>query len=213
MISKETIEYRRANHLCIRCGKAKAIEGKTRCKECTDRDNARRKKNREYCSDNGICTRCGINKAEPHKKICYECLGKERDYYHARGRSEEQQKRNTESKRRAVQHLKDMGLCIRCGKRTPADGRFECPTCLAKKKRFRDRRRKNYAKYEWVGVGLCAICGDSNLVEGKKLCQKCYDRQLVNISKAFAHRDNSYWKSLETARIKGVKSKARVQNS
>lgn len=78
--------------------------------------------------------------------------------------------------------LKDAGLCVRCGKVPPKDGRVMCAECAQKNReaaranqyqrmREYDGMRKRYAKHREAGI--CVRCGKAPAAENRALCPEC----------------------------------------
>ena len=93
----KTYEYRKMRGICVRCGKEPALDGRTRCVECslkeaeyaekykkthpnrrTAEQNAKRKEQRAERVQNGICAECGKHKAWNGTKLCMDCCLKKR---------------------------------------------------------------------------------------------------------------------------------------
>jgi len=68
--------------------------------------------------------------------------------------------------------LKDAGLCTRCGKAEPADGRVQCPACIQAEALARPTQMKA-RYYARIAAGLCSRCGKRPPREGLKECEDC----------------------------------------
>ena len=171
--------------ICTRCGKENAVTGKINCIACAEKISISRKENREYFLKRGLCTICGKREAEPNKKICYECLGQEQDKYYEKrvNGTYNKQKADTERKRKLAEERRNNGLCYRCGKRK-SDGL--CGVCKAKAKRYRDKKKSNLDRSEWVSYGLCYCCGENKVYKDYKVCEQCYDVRLSTVPKMLA---------------------------
>ena len=64
------------------------------------------------------------------------------------------------------------GLCTKCGKRPPTQGRSQCEPCAAKK-RPADRARHHRRTAERVAQGLCPKCGKRPPVPERSQCEPC----------------------------------------
>lgn len=182
MTNKERYDYRRANGLCVDCGKP-AIEGKARCLVCDKKASAncetyrkehreeRRLKKRElykYRIEHGLCGECGKPNSNGKAK-CDECL----------------QKANERSKRRRG-YLKSIGRCPQCGAKV-APGWVYCPVCRLKnveyeenaddetKERRRNSRKKSDAsrRERYGNEGRCKKCGREKEDDGYLSCEFC----------------------------------------
>lgn len=78
------------------------------------------------------------------------------------------------------------GLCTRCGKRKPMNGRAMCDVCLARKRRQRRRRIEGtkIPRSERNWYGLCTICcrpvkeGLTTADRPYKLCERCTENRV-----------------------------------
>ena len=128
----------------------------------------------------GLCTACGTAPAAPDRVRCEPCLEKRRASDRAKyaagkaaglkygGADPDAKKRagRARSKRRQKARI-EAGLCIRCGKRPPAEGGTTCRPC-------RDRRQAaERQKYERRrAAGLCTRCG-APAINGLSRCTPC----------------------------------------
>lgn len=93
---KETRIWRKEHHICVKCGKNDAEEGRTVCTVCKmdireyqrthkrgaesiQRHKEYSKKRREENRKNGICVVCGTRKAKEGYSSCERCLYKHRE--------------------------------------------------------------------------------------------------------------------------------------
>lgn len=111
------------------------------------------KRTRETRLDNGLCATCG---KQPHileKKECESCREKRRlrqkCEYHGYNKTTISEKRR---------QFAVLGLCTRCGKNTPEEGKLTCELCLRKQHDL-DQIRKDKV-YEAYGGYQCACCGE-----------------------------------------------------
>lgn len=77
---KSLYEQRKEQGICTRCGKRKAIVGKTQCGICLQKEAERKRRKsydkvniREYRLNNRLCFNCG-SPLDSNKKICLKCL-------------------------------------------------------------------------------------------------------------------------------------------
>lgn len=203
-------KQRAAKGLCTECGKPLDREGKL-CTACKDKVYENQKKRYEFYKSNGICPVCGVNDIFEHENICPECRAKRQT------RSEE----NRERYRNYINALRaervKNGLCAMCGKPS-VNGKYRCPECEEKLRRYEKNRPKKYVKENWSSDRRCAICGGEPLVEGKRVCEKCYLRLLNSIEKrekAYAsgemeRKQNQYWKKTNADLIIHARKRSRV---
>ena len=77
--AKELYEQRKSDGICTRCGKRKAIDGRTKCGICLDKDatkhrNARKINIKEYRKENHLCYYCGNPIDVNTGQVCSTCL-------------------------------------------------------------------------------------------------------------------------------------------
>lgn len=77
---------------------------------------------------------------------------------------------------------KEKGLCARCGKNKPKEGKTKCDECT-KKQRESDTRLLN----KYVSKKICVVCKKNKVVDRKHKCKQCsqignrtYDERKVN---------------------------------
>ena len=150
-----------AANACVTCGAQdeRTLSGRTRCAACyakayknpqvvTEADlkryAANRRAKRKQNEEKGLCRDCGaVDYSVLHgKKLCARCQRRRKgknDRYHKSGKSAEWQKRRREQ-------YKAEGLCSKCGKNPPEEGRLQCTDCLV-----RNRIYKMMARMKKVG--------------------------------------------------------------
>ena len=77
---KEIRGRRKAAGICIRCGKMKAVPGRTCCAECKKKERERYIEDYRFYREKGICVRCHRAKAEPGRVLCWICLERNKKY-------------------------------------------------------------------------------------------------------------------------------------
>ena len=91
--------------------------------------------------------------------------------------------------------LKAAGLCARCGKAEPVQGKVLCAECAQKN---RERSRSNYflrrRECDWLNKryaerkekGICGRCGKAPAEDGRALCPEClaYMREYERVRNA-----------------------------
>ena len=128
----------------------------------------------------GLCPKCGKAPPTPDRRLCVGCgenrRKAERDRY-AKGKAEGRLYggRDVEDRRRIARTTTGrryrarlaVGLCPRCGKRPPVEGRTACDPC-------RDARQAG-ERERWAGrrtAGLCGTCGKPAF-DGASRCGRC----------------------------------------
>lgn len=203
MTDKERYEFRKANCLCVQCGKP-AMVGYVKCDKCTEKarilsakynrtEESKKRKaenHRKYIKDHyakmktlGLC-KCGKKLAIGFSS-CPECLEKKR-VQKEKSRAKNREKYNAQMKayhKNLYVRRKEQGLCPVCGKKLPEGYKYiNCVECLAKKKK-RETKPK-IKRSEWIGYGLCYHCGKKPAMDGYKVCKECYDRDIELLKKA-----------------------------
>lgn len=106
--------------VCRECMAKDALPGTLKCKECTDKSNARGKATRDWYKAHGICTNCRTEKAMKGKNICVNCSTRDTLDYAKR--------KYAGYKRVGIKKPKmwmEQGLCCQCGEHT-LPGRKQC---------------------------------------------------------------------------------------
>ena len=149
---------RRAQGLCLNCGKRPPAPHRSRCEPCAAKkrpaDRARHHRRTAARLAAGMCPKCGKRPPAPGRSTCEPCAEKtnrasrardarlraagvpRRDPERARASSRARDRRQAEERRAA-------GLCSCCGKVPAAEGSATCAPC-AEKRRASERAR--YAK-------------------------------------------------------------------
>ena len=125
--SRREVEQRRAGGLCLHCGKAPALEGRTTCGPCAEARRARERA--KYARGKAEGKLYGGRKVETRRRI-----GRERS------------RRRDEARRAA-------GLCTGCGRHPPVEGGASCESCREAR---RAAERALYASRRAAGLcGSC----------------------------------------------------------
>lgn len=196
-MSKNTYYIRKAQGICVNCGKEKAVPGKVHCQKCADKCAEYRTKSRELFKSLGLCPKCGKNKLFGTEKMCPECLARmyeinRKSKAKAAGSYEQWCKDYYKADKA---RLEEQNLCRACRKRQRAVGHTYCESCLAKKRiesrEIRNRTKNNgIPRSERPNYGLCYICG-GKLDRDGRICTKCAKKAAKNLPK---HRDNKLWR-------------------
>ena len=126
---------------------------------------------------------------------------------------EKRRKFERERHRKRTAERKEMGLCPKCGRRTPAPGRSLCEVCLergrkseqaryaraksegtryggrdpeSRRRMARERMRKR--RRERIEAGLCTTCGERKPVEGSAVCETCREARRAQEKELYAAR-------------------------
>lgn len=155
-LKQETIDYRKANNLCPKCGNPNA-DSRRMCfkhlRQESDRSNRNQKKRRKVRKSIGICTVCGQYDAIQGKVLCAKCLDNVNE-------------RSAELTFRRAQK----NICIDCGKNPSRDGLTTCIDCRdSATQRQRDRRKK------FKDNGMCVECGNNHPATDLKRCSDCLE--------------------------------------
>ncbi len=155
--------YRRAVGLCLVCGQASAVRGRTACKDCLavwlDRYNRRVLAR----ASEGRCIRCGTREPLEGFVFCLPCRDSRRAGYRARWH-------------RKVADCRARGVCVQCAKSAPVGESGFCADCR-EARLATARRRYHRVTQERIGAGLCPRCGQRSPEPLMRECRPCLDRQ------------------------------------
>lgn len=185
---KRRYEYRKANGICTRCGKNKALEGKTICSECAEKMSVSRKANREYARKIGKCTVCHQEYTIPGKCVCERCNEKMDGNRKKNYDADKVHKRDVAR----IEDCRSKGICIGCKKRPVQKGFAYCSTCRIKRKTRIEANKCDIERSERYKYGLCYVCGEPIDTAGRS-CQKCKDRTTPFLLIAAANRKKEKW--------------------
>ena len=154
---------RRAQGLCLKCGKRPPAPHRSQCEPCAGKQRARdlaryHRRTAERIAQ-GLCPKCGKRPPEPERSQCGPCLDKDAAAGRARdarlraaGIPRRDRERATayerERFRREAEQRRAAGLCVRCGKSPAVQGRTMCEPCAEER---RARERAKYAKAKAAG--------------------------------------------------------------
>lgn len=134
---REMYAWRKAHHICVKCGQMNAAKGRVKCISCLEDARAVIKKplnteqqyaNRLYMKRRydlltafGVCVKCGKRNAAPGHVHCNECLLRSR-------------RKDEAARRKAGIFARDSysDMCVQCGKNLPVDGKKLCGECYEK---------------------------------------------------------------------------------
>lgn len=88
---------------------------------------------------------------------------------------------------------KEKGLCVRCGKKEPIEGRAMCAECTEYHRTYEKETRIFYKS-----IGICPKCKKDKIYEGENLCLKCYektysDKEICDKSKYDRRKYHEKW--------------------
>ena len=128
----------------------------------------------------GMCPRCGEARPAPDRTLCRHCGDKRRKAERARcakakaagilycGRDAERCRRIARDRSKQRDRARrDAGLCTRCGKQNPVEGRTVCVRCREERG---EREREQYAARR--AASLCGKCGAPALDDSAR-CDRC----------------------------------------
>lgn len=108
---------RKANGLCINCGKQPPVQNRVACKDCRATQGTAKSRLIKERKALGLCYRCGKHAPENGFKICSQCSADWRKHYHA-----------NECKKRYRHVRKAYGLALKC-ETFNAYGGCRCTCC------------------------------------------------------------------------------------
>ena len=128
----------------------------------------------------GMCPRCGEARPEADHSLCQSCGDKRRKAELARcakaraagmlygGRDAERCRRSASNRSKQRERARrDVGLCMRCGKQKPVEGRTVCEPCRQAKG---EREREQYAARR--AAGECGKCGAPAVAPLNPICRR-----------------------------------------
>jgi hypothetical protein len=155
-ICKKTIEYRKINDLCPRCGKPN-INGKSLCQKHLDEFAAKALKYRHIKINKGLCPECGgLNKENQY--CCDIC-------------KEKNKPKHQRYFKKRYKYTKENSICFNCGKNQTINNKTRCEECSSKYNEINKQEYKKLLKNK-----LCVICG-KNQVENKTYCEECIQKR------------------------------------
>ncbi len=184
-INKEMYDKRRAEKLCLWCGKPLDRDG-VLCQACAEKSRTRTKAYKEYYLNMGICPYCRKRKLTPGYKSCVVCRENKALRRMKSKDPEKAKQRSIYRKSKRAERI-DQGLCTVCGKRKAEQGFKTCPECRRNQKKYRHIYVSKYQLSDralWVSQGRCEHCGSYDLQEGTKLCKKHYMMSCEALAKA-----------------------------
>ena len=150
--------------ICVQCGLVLARPGKRKCQTCADKLNAWKRahdariRTAEYKL--GLCPKCHDNERVPNEYYCTHC---------AEARAE--LKRLWRLKRI------DSGMCAKCGKVPPLEGKKACADCCAKYNKA-NRAAAKKKRLECRLKGICIVCMRREAAHGCVTCEYCINMNI-----------------------------------
>ncbi len=160
---------RKANGLCVKCGKNDAAIGRVTCSSCRRKQSVYTTRVARHRKSIGVCVVCGKSPNRPGSVRCANCAAEKCAY----------------SRRR-----KESGVCVSCGNVNDRQPKKDCSACAQRQsvrnqakntenreryrqqRRIRNRRRRNSLRK----AGLCVECGKSPSLP-RTLCKNCRARR------------------------------------
>ncbi len=175
--SKRRYEERKANSLCVYCGKPLDRQGSL-CTACKDKRATYSRDIYKKLQAVGVCPKCGKNLLYGDEKNCLDCRSKSAREM-SKLRALDREKNNEQQKMwRKARYEKDKenGICTRCRKRKASLGYSTCAFCRESMRNARIKKPKRTDRYK---QGLCFFC-DNPIKEGYKVCEKHYQQNCKN---------------------------------
>lgn len=166
---RERGPVRKANGLCVKCGKNDAAIGLVMCSSCIKKQNVYTARVARHRKTIGLCVVCGKSPNRPGSVRCTDCAAEKRAY---------------------SQRRKEAGVCVSCGNVNDRPPKKDCSACARRQsvrnrpesaenperhrqqRRIRTRRRRNSLRK----AGLCIECAKSPSPPGA-LCKNCRARR------------------------------------
>lgn len=196
-MATKTYEYRKSNGFCVDCGSILDREG-TRCTKCSERAKEYHRNRRIEFKKLNRCPICGKKKTFESTVSCIDCRDRISDVYYEKDLKHEYMRRNNERRNKR----RDNRLCTKCGEELKQNYPYvTCEKCRNKSNLWAKKKRMSQPGYldrsEYPNYGLCYICGREELYDGHKVCKKCYDLQLIKLSKAWdkARNENAIYQN------------------
>ena len=185
MPNKEQYKYRKENGICVRCGKRKSENGKTRCLECKEKANKSNMDTYYFFKKIGMCVICCKEKADQGYVTCLSCRMEKRERDKRYLSKEENSERRKEYLKNRYRILKENSRCVSCGK--SIENHTLCDKCYKKyfiRQRVKRSHNTGIIRSERPNYGECYICGGKLSEESKKLCDRCLENARKAIRKA-----------------------------
>lgn len=156
-ICKKTIQHRKINNLCPRCGQPNA-NGKSLCQKHLDEFAAKTLKYRHKRLDKGLCPQCNgsIREGQYYCDICIE-------------KNKPKQQRHYKKR---YKYIKENSLCFRCGKET-INNKISCEECSLKINKINKKQYEQLLKNN-----LCVLCGKNKVID-KTYCGECVQKRNI----------------------------------
>ena len=194
------IERRKAQGLCLKCGKPLDRDG-AYCIECRKKITNENNDTRHFMQNIGICPRCQKVRLYGDEKVCPECNAYAYEHIMQSRETEEGRLHYNETHakwaRNEYQRRIEQGICVRCGKRNADCGYKTCGICRAKTRNYKRIKYGKPDRSERYKQGLCYFC-DNPIKDGYKVCEKHYQ---MNVEKANSNKAKDVRKELINNKI------------
>lgn len=202
MTDKERYRDLKDRGICVYCKTAPAEDGKTTCRICREKQRKQTAEKRAALRELGFCTDCGSRRVYGNEKICPECAARK---YASNLRQKKNPEKISQYHKDRKQKLKEMGICVKCGKRKAESGKTRCGICNAlERKRAKEYRGHGIDRSERPAYGMCYFCGSP--ISSGKICAECSERVTKNLPE---ESDNKLWRMYENARILQIAARKR----
>ncbi len=95
-------------------------------------------------------------------------------------------KKHTEYLKEWTKKRLEMGICPRCGKNPPEEGRKSCSSCLEK-----GRECYNAWRSDKIANNLCGRCGEGKLEHYPTMCDSCAIKERKRVRKRMGHKPSN----------------------
>lgn len=202
MTDKERYKDLKDRGICVYCKTAPAEDGKTTCRVCREKQRKQTAEKRAALRKMGICTECGSRRVYGDEKICPECAARKYASNLKCNRDPDKESQYHKDRRKK---LKEMGICVKCGKRKAESGKTRCGICNATERIRKRRYRGNQIdRSERPSFGMCYFCGGA--ISKGRICSKCSERVTKNLPDK---SNNKLWRMYENARIQQIMANKR----
>jgi len=137
--AKEKHDYRKANGLCVKCGKPKDDSDRLQCESCRKEQSEYLKMRRKYFLNNKICPICRTTRLADGEKVCTDCSQKLKDRRESYGYGKGDMRAYNRARR---ERLKAQGLCVTCGREKADGGTVTCRKCKKRATELRELRKQ-----------------------------------------------------------------------
>lgn len=201
---KQWKENRKSQGLCVGCGKPIDRDG-TYCAECRKKINTKTRETRKWYLEHNICPICRKNDLLGDETICPECRAQSTNNILSKRNRSEYNAYHSEWSRNTYRKRKELGICVKCGKRKATEANVTCALCRSKYNETRRARARTSDRSDRIKNGVCYFCNNP-VKEGYKVCEKHYK---MNVEKAAIGRETQaaqeYIKNMKKIQYRSVR--------